>query len=79
MDAADTLKTLAPIPDKIYFKIGEVANLVGVQTHVLRYWERELPGIRPAKMCAAQNTNREHEIGAGRDREHLLRSSPRYE
>ena len=31
------------IPEKIYFKIGEVCDLVGVQAHVLRYWETEFP------------------------------------
>ena len=33
------------IPEKIYFKIGEVCDLVGVQAHVLRYWETEFPII----------------------------------
>lgn len=37
------------IPDKIYFRIGEVARLVGVPPYVLRYWETEFPEIAPKK------------------------------
>lgn len=37
------------LPDKLYFKIGEVAELAGVKPHVLRYWEAEVPAIRPGK------------------------------
>ncbi|MEO7092851.1 MAG: MerR family transcriptional regulator, partial [Polyangiales bacterium] len=44
-----TLVELPPIPEKIYFRIGEVAHLVGVEPHVLRYWEHEFRSIRPTK------------------------------
>jgi DNA-binding transcriptional MerR regulator len=37
------------LPDKLFFKIGEVAELVGVKPHVLRYWETEFPTLRPMK------------------------------
>lgn len=37
------------IPDKLYFKIGEVSKLAGVAAHVLRYWESEFPAIRPKR------------------------------
>ncbi len=37
------------IPDKLYFRIGEVARLAGVQPYVLRYWETEFPSIEPKK------------------------------
>lgn len=40
---------LPPIPDKHFFKIGEVAELVGVRTSVLRFWESEFTQIRPEK------------------------------
>ncbi|OAI47346.1 MerR family transcriptional regulator [Gammaproteobacteria bacterium SCGC AG-212-F23] len=40
---------LPPIPDKIYFTIGEVALLCGVKPHVLRYWEQEFSRLKPAK------------------------------
>jgi DNA-binding transcriptional MerR regulator len=37
------------LPDKLFFKIGEVAKIVGVRPHVLRYWESEFPSLRPMK------------------------------
>jgi DNA-binding transcriptional MerR regulator len=42
-----------PLPDKLYFKIGEVADLVGVKPHVLRYWETEFAALRPKKTRGA--------------------------
>lgn len=40
---------LPPIPGKRYFTIGEVSDLCGVKTHVLRYWEQEFPTLKPMK------------------------------
>ena len=37
------------IPDKLYFRIGEVSSLLGVETYVLRYWETEFPTLAPKK------------------------------
>ena len=37
------------LPDKLYFKIGEVSNLVGVKPYVLRYWETEFEVLKPGK------------------------------
>jgi DNA-binding transcriptional MerR regulator len=37
------------IPDRLYFRIGDVAELLGVKTHVLRYWESEFSIISPQK------------------------------
>lgn len=37
------------LPDKLYFKIGEVSKLTGVKSYVLRYWESEFPFLRPKK------------------------------
>ncbi|MCZ6548816.1 MAG: MerR family transcriptional regulator [Deltaproteobacteria bacterium] len=37
------------IPDKLYFKIGEESNIVGVKPYVLRYWETEFDQLRPGK------------------------------
>ncbi len=36
-------------PERHHFKIGEVAEIVGVKAHVLRYWEQEFPALRPKK------------------------------
>jgi DNA-binding transcriptional MerR regulator len=37
------------IPDKLYFQIGEVGRLVGIEPYVLRYWEKEFPALAPRK------------------------------
>ena len=42
------------IPDKLFFKIGEVAELAGVEQHVLRYWEDEFETLRPKKNRSGQ-------------------------
>src|SRR6185436_10449432 len=42
------------LPTKLYFRIGEVASAVGVETHVLRYWETEFRSIRPQKSSRGQ-------------------------
>lgn len=41
-------------PVKLYYRIGEVAEAVGVQPHVLRYWESEFGSIRPQKSARGQ-------------------------
>lgn len=50
------------IPDKLYFKIGEVAELTGVKPHVLRYWESEVAAIRPTKNRNQQRLYRQRDI-----------------
>jgi DNA-binding transcriptional MerR regulator len=55
------------LPPKLYFRIGEVAGLVGVEPHVLRYWEREFRSIRPTKSAKGQR------VYSHRDVENLLR------
>jgi DNA-binding transcriptional MerR regulator len=42
------------LPDKLYFRIGEVAEIVGVEPHVLRYWETEFRSIKPEKSRKGQ-------------------------
>jgi DNA-binding transcriptional MerR regulator len=42
------------IPDKLYFKIGEVAKLADVPPHVLRYWESEFTAIKPKRANSGQ-------------------------
>jgi DNA-binding transcriptional MerR regulator len=52
------------LPDKLYFKIGEVARLTGVKQHVLRYWENEFPSIRPQKSKTNQRLYRRRDVEA---------------
>lgn len=42
------------IPDKLYFRIGEVCGLTGVAAHVLRFWESEFPQLSPGRTEAGQ-------------------------
>ena len=42
------------LPAKLYYRIGEVAGIVGVEPHVLRYWETEFRSIRPQKSAKGQ-------------------------
>jgi len=50
------------IPDKLFFRIGEVADLTGVPAYVLRYWESEFKLLRPRKNHAGQRVYRKHEV-----------------
>ncbi len=60
------------VPDKLYFKIGEVAELVGVQAHVLRYWEKEVAAIRPGKSASNQRRYRRRDVEIFREIRRLL-------
>jgi DNA-binding transcriptional MerR regulator len=42
------------IPDKLYFRIGEVSKITGLPTHVLRFWESEFSRIRPKRTDSGQ-------------------------
>lgn len=57
-----SVQTAPVIPDKLFFKIGEVCDLVGVQAHVLRYWESEFPMLQPQKNRAGQRTYRRKDV-----------------
>ena len=50
------------IPEKLFFKIGEVCELAGVQAHVLRYWESEFPTLAPQKNRAGQRVYRKRDV-----------------
>lgn len=50
------------IPEKLFFKIGEVCEITVVQAHVLRYWESEFPMLAPQKNRAGQRTYRKRDV-----------------
>lgn len=50
------------IPDKLYFRIGDVAKLCGVETYVLRFWETEFPQLRPNKSGTGQRLYRKRDV-----------------
>ena len=62
----------APIPDKLFFKIGEVSQLVGVEAYVLRYWETEFPGLSPRKSSSGQRMFRRKDVELLLSIKHLL-------
>ncbi|AJF06463.1 MerR family transcriptional regulator [Geoalkalibacter subterraneus] len=50
------------IPDKLYFKIGEVSRITGVKPHVLRYWESEFGAFSPNKSRSRQRLYQRKDI-----------------
>lgn len=50
------------IPDKLYFRIGEVANLCKVETYVLRFWQTEFPQLKPVKSGTGQRLYRRRDV-----------------
>ena len=55
--ATDTL-----IPDKLYFRIGEVSGLAQTKPYVLRYWETEFPTLKPAKARSGHRLYRRKDV-----------------
>ena len=53
---------LPPIPAKRYFTIGEVSDLCGVKSHVLRYWEQEFTQLKPVKRGGNRRYYQHHEV-----------------
>src|SRR5271163_5257092 len=50
------------IPDKLYFRIGEVASLCRLPAYVLRFWETEFPQLRPVKSSTGQRMFRKRDV-----------------
>ncbi len=55
-------KVDATIPNKLFFRIGEVSQLVGVEAHVLRYWESEFKALAPRKSESGQRMFRRKDV-----------------
>jgi len=66
--------TAKAIPEKLFFKIGEVADLVEEEQHVLRYWETEFPMLAPQKNRAGQRTYRKKDVEMAFRIKELLRN-----
>jgi DNA-binding transcriptional MerR regulator len=56
------METESRIPQKLFFRIGEVCDLIKVQPHVLRYWETEFPMLAPQKNRAGQRVYRRKDV-----------------
>jgi DNA-binding transcriptional MerR regulator len=72
IDAAPVFESIQPhtqgkmetvqIPDKLYFRIGEVSRIAGVPAYVLRFWESEFAAIRPKRTSSGQRLYRRKDI-----------------
>jgi DNA-binding transcriptional MerR regulator len=63
---------IPPIPDKLFFRIGEVSELLGVEPYVLRYWESEFPALAPKKSSSGQRMFRRKDVDLLFNIKHLL-------
>ncbi len=67
------IKTETPaIPNRLFFRIGDVAELAGVETHVLRFWEAEFPRLSPKKTSTGQRQYRRKDVAAVLEIKRLL-------
>jgi len=55
-------KINTPIPEKLYYKIGEVSDITGVEPYVLRYWESEFDIIKPPRTRSKQRLYRKKDL-----------------
>lgn len=62
----------ARLPDKIYFKIGEVSEIVGVEPYVLRYWETEFDLLKPSKAPSRHRLYKKRDVELLLDIKRLL-------
>jgi DNA-binding transcriptional MerR regulator len=65
MAAQSAQKRVAPtveIPDRLYFRIGDVARICGVEPYVLRFWETQFPNLKPNKGGTGQRLYRRREV-----------------
>ena len=60
------------IPDKLYFKIGEVSKISGLPSHVLRFWESEFKRIKPRRTAAGQRSYTQKDVAMILKIKHLL-------
>jgi DNA-binding transcriptional MerR regulator len=56
------VEPLSGIPEKLYFRIGEVSRLIGVAPYVLRFWETEFPALAPKKSGAGHRFYRRKDV-----------------
>jgi DNA-binding transcriptional MerR regulator len=60
------------LPDKIYFKIGEVSEILGVEPYVLRYWETEFEALKPSKAPSRHRLYKKRDVELLLDIKRLL-------
>jgi DNA-binding transcriptional MerR regulator len=70
MQAYSTM--VSALPEKLFFKIGEVAEVAGVRASVLRFWETEFPFLKPVKSSSGQRLYSKNEVDLVLQVKHLL-------
>ena len=60
------------LPDKLYFKIGEVGEIAGIPTYVLRFWESEFTKIKPKRTSSGQRLYNKNDVELILEIKHLL-------
>ena len=71
-EPTSTPATPQEIPDKLYFRIGEVARLAGIKPYVLRFWETEFPSLGPKKSGTGHRLYRRKEVEMALEIKRLL-------
>ena len=72
MSDAAVIPDAPEIPDKLYFRIGEVSDILGVEPYVLRYWETEFPSLSPKKARSGHRLYRRRDVELLLQIKHLL-------
>ncbi len=72
MEAAAAAAKTVEIPDKLYFRIGEVGSLLSLEPYVLRYWESEFPSLAPKKSASGHRLYRRKDVELLLKIKHLL-------
>src|SRR5437870_6993921 len=72
MPEAAATPQVPEIPDKLFFRIGEVSNLLGLEAYVLRYWETEFPSLAPKKSGSGHRLYRRKDVELLLKIKHLL-------
>src|SRR5512147_505268 len=62
--ASESIRPQLSVPDKLFYKIGEVSKITGVEPYVLRYWETEFPFLKPRKNKSGQRVYTKKDIEA---------------
>jgi len=70
--APERAKPYTPYPDKLFYKIGEVSKIVGVEPYVLRYWETEFAFLKPRKNKSGQRVYIKRDVEVLLDIKRLL-------
>ena len=71
-NVAGQTATQPEIPNKLYFRIGDVSRLTGLKPYILRYWETEFPAISPKKSGTGQRLYRRKDVELILHIKHLL-------